>query len=122
MPVPQTDGITDSFLAHLSLEADCTGMRMTKTTTPWDLLNRRGQLEGSPQPLRRKMTQKGKSKATLPDIQTNEDDTSNKKLTKKDYKRPDIIEAKQTELEKFNVVETVPNAPWGAEICTQTGW
>ena len=59
----------------------------------------------------------------MPDIQTNEDETSNKKLTKKDYKRPDVIEAKQTELEKFfkfNVVETVPNAPWGDEIMRTT--
>ena len=59
----------------------------------------------------------------MPDIQTNEDETSNKKLTKKDYKRPDVIEAKQTELEKFfkfNVIETVPNDPWGDEIMRTT--
>ena len=55
--------------------------------------------EDSPKPLRRKTTTKGKLKATLPDIQTKED--TNKKLTKKDYNRPDMIEAKQTELEKF---------------------
>ena len=46
-----------------------------------------------------------------------------KKLTKKDYNRPDVIEAKQTELEKFskcNIVEIVPHALWGAEIMRTT--
>ena len=57
----------------------------------------------------------------MPDIQTNED--SNKKLTKKDCNRHDVIEAKPTELEKFfkfNVIETVPSAPWGAEVMRTT--
>ena len=39
----------------------------------------RGQLRDSPQPLRRKATEKGKLKATLPDIKTEED--TNRKLT-----------------------------------------
>ena len=40
-----------------------------------------------------------------------------------DYNRPNIIKAKQTELEKFwkfNVIETVPRATWGAEIMRTT--
>ena len=63
------------------------------------------------------MTKKGKLKSTLLDIKTKED--TNKKLTKKDYNRPDINAAKQTKLEKFmkfNVIETVPHAPWGAKL------
>ena len=50
----------------------------------------------------------------MQDIKTEEDVTSNKKLTKKDYKRTDVIHAKQTELEKFfkfNVVKEVTYAP-----------
>ena len=58
--------------------------------------NGRGELEDSPQPSRRKTTEKGKSKTTLQDIETEENITSNKKLTKKDYNRPDVIHAKQT--------------------------
>ena len=88
-----------------------------------DLLNGQGELEDSPQPPRRKMTQKCKSKTTLQDIKAEEDVTSNKKLKKKDYTRPDVIKAKQTELEKFfkfNIVETVPHAPGGAEIMRTT--
>ena len=42
---------------------------------------------------------KGKLKATLPDIKTQ--DENNRKLTRKDYNRPDVIVAKKTELEKF---------------------
>ena len=38
---------------------------------------------------------------TLQDIKTEKDVTLHKKLTKKDYNRPDVIDAKQTELEKF---------------------
>ena len=45
-------------------------------------------------------------------------------MTEKDYNRPDIIEAKKTELEKFlkfNVIhETVPSAPLGAETMHTT--
>ena len=55
------------------------------------------------------------------DIKSKED--TNKKLMKKDYNRPDVIAAKQTELEKFmkfNVIETVPHAPWGAKIMKTT--
>ena len=72
-----------------------------------------GLLRDSLQPLRRKTTEKGKLKATLPDIKTQED--KKRKLTKKDFNRPDVIIAKQTELEtlfKFNVIKTVPHAPW----------
>ena len=46
-----------------------------------------------------------------------------KKLTRKEYNRPDVIVAKQTELEKFfkfNIIRSVPNAPWGAEIIRTT--
>ena len=60
------------------------------------------------------MTEKGKSKMTLQDIKTEEDVTSNKKRTKKEYHRPDVIHAKQTEIEiflKFNLVEEVAHAP-----------
>ena len=60
---------------------------------------------------------KGKLKATLPDIQTPDD--NNRKLTKKEYNRPDVIAAKKTELEKFfkfNVIKSIPHAPWGAEV------
>ena len=59
----------------------------------------RQQLRDSPHPLRRKTSDKGKLKATLPDIKTQ--DENNRKLTRKDYNRPDIIVAKKTELEKF---------------------
>ena len=65
----------------------------------WVHHNRRGELEDSPRPSRGKTTEKGKSKATLLDIKTEEDVTSNKKLKKKDYNRPDVIHAKQTELD-----------------------
>ena len=54
------------------------------------------------------------------DIRTNKAETSNKKLTKKDYNRPDIIEAKQTELEKFFEFNAIETVPWGAEIMRTT--
>ena len=60
---------------------------------------RRQQLGDSPHPLRRKTTDKGKLKATLLDIKTQDD--NNRKLKRKDYNRPGIIVAKKTELEKF---------------------
>ena len=50
-------------------------------------------------PLRCKMPDKGKLKATLPDVETPED--NNRWLKKKDYDRPDIIAEKKAELEKF---------------------
>ena len=59
---------------------------------------RRRQLGDSPHPLRCKISDKGKLKATLPDIKTQDD--TNRKLTRKEYNRPDVI-AKQTELKKF---------------------
>ena len=61
---------------------------------------------------------------TLQDIKTEKDVTLHKKLTKKDYNRPDVIDAKQTELEKFfkfNVVEEVSHAPWGAKTMRNLG-
>ena len=76
---------------------------------------------GSPHLLRRKTTDKGKLMATLPDIKTPDD--NNRKLTRKEYNRPDVIVAKQTELEKFdkfNVIKSVPHSPWGAEIMRTT--
>ena len=60
---------------------------------------------------------------TLLDIKTEEDETSNKKLKKKDYNRPDDIKTKQSELKKFfkfSVVETVLHTLWGAEILHTT--
>ena len=81
----------------------------------------RGQLGDYPHPLRCKTTDKGKLKATLPDIKTQDD--NNRKLTRKEYNRPDIIVARQTELEKFfkfNVIKFVPHAPWGEEIMQTT--
>ena len=75
------------------------------------------QLGDSPHPLRRKTTDKGKLKATLPDIKTSDD--NNRKLTRKEYNRPEVIVAKQTDLEKFfkfNVIKSVPHDPWGAEL------
>ena len=67
------------------------------------------------------MPDKGKLKATLPDVKT--PDNNNRRLTKKEYNRPDIIAAKKTELEKFfkfNVIQSVPRAPWGAEVMRTT--
>ena len=64
---------------------------------------------------------KGKLKATLPDIKTQ--DENNRKLTRKDYNRPDVIVAKKIELDKFfkfNVIKSVPHAPWGAKIMRTT--
>ena len=61
--------------------------------------NGRGEQEDSPRPS--KTTEKSKSKMTFLDIMMEENITSNKKLTKKDYNRPDVIHAKQTELEFF---------------------
>ena len=61
--------------------------------------NGRGEQEDSPRPS--KTTEKSKSKTTFLDIMMEENITSNKKLTKKDYNRPDVIHAKQTELEFF---------------------
>ena len=58
----------------------------------------------------------------MSDIKTQED--KNRKLMRKDFNRPYVIVAKQTELEKFfklNVIKMVPHAPWGAEIM-QTTW
>ena len=66
-------------------------------------------------------TSRSMLKATLPDIKTSDD--NNRKLTMKEYNRPDIIVAKQTELEKFfnfNVIKSEPHAPWGAEIMRTT--
>ena len=60
-------------------------------------------------------------KATLPDIKTSDD--NNRELTGKEYNKPDVIVAKQTELEKvfkFNVIKSVPHAPWGAEVMRTT--
>ena len=54
---------------------------------------RRQQLGDSPHPLRRKTTDKGKLKATLLDIKTQDD--NNRKLKRKDYNRPGIIVAKK---------------------------
>ena len=53
------------------------------------------QLGNSPHLLRRKTTDKGKLKATLPDIKTQDD--NNRKLTMKDYNRPDVIVAKKVD-------------------------
>ena len=47
--------------------------------------NGRGELEDS------QTTKKGKSKMTLQDIKTEEDVTSNKKLTKKDYNSDQML-------------------------------
>ena len=60
------------------------------------IVGRGRQLEDPPQPLRHKMPDKGKLKATLPDIKTPED--NNRQLKKKDYDRPDVIAAKNAEL------------------------
>ena len=60
-------------------------------------------------------------KATLPDIKLPED--SNKRLRKKDYDRPDVIAAKNADLEKFfkfNVIKSVAHAPRGAEVMRTT--
>ena len=56
-----------------------------------------------------------------PDIKTSDD--NNRKLTRKEYNRPDVIVAKQTELEKFfkfNVIKSVPHTPLGAEVMRTT--
>ena len=48
---------------------------------------------------------------------------SNKRLKKKDYDRPDVIAAKNAELEnffKFNVIKSMPCAPRGAEVMRTT--
>ena len=81
----------------------------------------RHQLGDSPHLLRRKTTDKDNLKATLPDIKTSDD--NNRKLTRKEYKKHDVIVAKQTELEKFlkfNVIKYAPYAPWGAEVMRTT--
>ena len=78
-------------------------------------------LEDPLQPPRRKTPDKGKLRSTLPDIKLPED--SNKRLRKKDYDRPDVIAAKNAELEKFfkfNVIKSVPRAPRGAEVMRTT--
>ena len=59
-------------------------------------VGRERRLEDPPQPPRRKTPDKGKLKATLPDIKLPED--SNKRLKKKDYDRQDVIAAKNAEL------------------------
>ena len=87
----------------------------------WDPHIGRQQLGDSPHPLRCKTSDKGKLKATLPDIKTQ--DENNRKLTRKHYNGPDAIVPKKTELEKFfkfNVIKSVPHAPWGAEIMRTT--
>ena len=53
------------------------------------VVGRERRLEDPPQPLRHKTPDKGKLKATLPDVKTPED--SNRRLKKKDYDRPDVI-------------------------------
>ena len=65
-----------------------------------------------------KTKEKGRSKTTLLDIKMEEDVTSNKKLTKKDYNRPDII----LQNRKFNVAVEVPHTPGDLKLCTQPGW
>ena len=85
-------------------------------------VGRERQLEDPPQPPRHKTPDKGKLKATLPDIKLPED--SNKRLRKKDYDRPDVIAAKKAELEKifkFNVIKSVPRASRNAEVM-RTMW
>ena len=80
----------------------------------------RQQLRDSPHPLRRKTSDKEQD--TRQDIKTQ--DENNRKLTRKDYNRPEVIVAKKTELEKFfkfNVIKSVPHAPWVAEIMRQLG-
>ena len=57
----------------------------------------------------------------MPDIKLPED--SNKRLKKKEYDRPDLIAAKNAELEKFlkfNVIKSVPRAPRGVEVMRTT--
>ena len=71
------------------------------------IVGREQRLEDPPQPLRRKTPDKGKLKATLPDVKTPED---NRILKEKDYDRPDVIAAKKAKLEKFfkfNVIKSV---------------
>ena len=63
------------------------------------------QLEEPPQPLRRKTPDKGKLKATLPDVKT--PDNNNRRLTKKEYNRPDVIVAKNMFF-RFNVIKSIP--------------
>ena len=53
--------------------------------------NGQGELEDSQPPSRTKATEKGKSKMTLQDIKTENDVTLHKKLTKKDYNRPELL-------------------------------
>ena len=65
---------------------------------------------------------KGKLKATLPDIKTQ--DENNRKLKRKDYNRPDLIVAKKTELEKFckfNVVNLYPMLHGVQILCGNLG-
>ena len=55
------------------------------------------------------------------DIKTSDD--NNRKLTRTEYNRPDVIVVNQTELEKFfkfNVIKSVTHAPWGAEVMRTT--
>ena len=76
--------------------------------------------EASPPPSHKK-PQKGKSKTILDDIKTEQ--TASVRLRKQDYDRPDVILAKNEELEKFfkfNVIKTVPQAPRNANIMRTT--
>ena len=58
----------------------------------------------------------------MPDIKTQDDNI--RKLTRKDYNRPDVIVAKKTELEKFfkfNVIKSVPHAYGVQRLCGLLG-
>ena len=85
------------------------------------VVGRERRLEDPPQPLRHKTPDKGKLKATLPDIKTSED--SNRRLKKKIMTDLTLLRWKKAELEKFfkfNVIKSLPHAPRCGEVMRTT--
>ena len=78
----------------------CQDLYHNKGARDQDPLIGRGQLEGSPLPLRHKTKTKRQVEGNFARHTYTKEDT-NKKLTIEDCNRPNIIEAKQTELESF---------------------